>query len=297
MFSGDGVIRIGISGWRYAPWRGSFYPTGLAQQRELAFAAGTFPVIEINGTFYSLQSPASFRRWHGETPPGFVFAVKGSRFITHLLRLREPRIPLANFLASGLLELREKLGPVLWQFPPDFEFDEPLLRAFFKLLPFSTADAAQKARRHDQRLRSRASLKADADRPMRHAIEVRHASFANARFVTLLREFGIALVVAETARRWPMFHDVTADFIYMRLHGDRKLYQSGYSDAALDRWARRIRAWQRGGEPRDAQRVAARTAPTGPRDVYCFFDNTDVKLRAPFDAQALMNKLRVRWRP
>jgi uncharacterized protein YecE (DUF72 family) len=292
-----GVIRIGISGWRYAPWRGAFYPEGLARNQELAYASRRFPVIEINGTFYSLQSPASFRRWHGETPAGFVFTVKGSRYITHLLRLREVETPLANFFASGLLELDDKLGPILWQFPPNFAFDPERLRAFFRLLPSCTADAARLARRHDARLRHGASTRFGRDRPLRHVIEVRHASFEDPAFVALLREFGIGLVVAETARRWPMLQDVTADFVYLRLHGDTHLYQSGYGDRALERWARRIRAWRRGSEPADARRVAPRARAAGPRDVYCLFDNTDVKLRAPVDARTLMQKLGVRWPP
>ena len=290
-------IRIGISGWRYPPWRGSFYPEGLAQKRELEYAASIFPVIEINGTFYSLQGKANFRSWYGQTPRDFVFSVKGSRFITHRLRLRDVEMPLANFFASGLLELREKLGPILWQFPPNFSFDEGRMRAFLELLPATTKAASRLARRHDRRVRGGASLVADADRPIRHAIEVRHASFEDVAFVELLREHGVGLVVAETARRWPMFHDVTADFVYMRLHGDKELYRSGYGDKALERWARRIRAWQRGGEPADARRVGKRARRTKGRDVYCFFDNTDIKLRAPFDAQSLMEKLNVRWPP
>jgi uncharacterized protein YecE (DUF72 family) len=293
-----GRIRVGISGWRYPPWRGSFYPKGLAQKHELAWAASVLPVIEINGTFYSLQGRASFRSWYRQTPDDFVFSVKGSRFITHVLRLRDVEMPLANFFASGLLELRGKLGPILWQFPPNFPFDEQRMRAFLGLLPATTKAAARLARRHDKKIRGGASVSIDADRPLRHAIEVRHASFEDEAFVGLLREHGVGLCIAETARRWPMFHDVTADFVYMRLHGDKELYRSGYSDRSLERWARRIRAWQKGGEPTDAKRVGKRaTRAAAGRDVYCFFDNTDVKLRAPFDAQSLMEKLGVRWTP
>jgi uncharacterized protein YecE (DUF72 family) len=290
------TIRIGVSGWRYTPWRGNFYPAELPQSQELEYAASCFPAIEINGTFYSLQQPSSFRTWYEQTPPGFVFAVKGSRYITHLLKLSNVKTPLANFFASGLFELRDKLGPILWQFPPHFGFDAGRMRAFFELLPFDTESAARLARRRDHRLRGRARLTVDQRRPIRHAVEIRHHSFERAEFIAMLRQFGIGLVVAETARRWPMLEDVTADFVYLRLHGDKQMYQSGYSARALDRWARRIRAWHRGAEPCDARRCAPRLAPAGKaRDIYCFFDNTDVKLRAPVDAQSLMRKLGVRW--
>lgn len=291
-------IRVGISGWRYPPWRGVFYPPDLPQSQELGYAASVLPVIEINGTFYSLQRPEHFAAWHDTTPADFLFTVKGPRFITHIKRLKDVATPLANFLASGLFELRGKLGPILWQFPPHFSFRPDRLRAFFKLLPRDTAAAARRARRHDARLRGRCRLTIDGNRPMRHAMEIRHPSFATPEFIALLREFQVGLVVAETARRWPMLQDITADFVYLRLHGDTQLYQSGYSDRALGEWARRIRAWHRGAEPRDARRVSPEPPPSrDPRDIYCFFDNTDVKLRAPFDAQSLMKKLGVKWPP
>jgi uncharacterized protein YecE (DUF72 family) len=287
-------IRIGISGWRYAPWRGVFYPKDLPQRLELHYASRILRTIEINGSFYSLQYPASYRRWHDETPEGFVFSVKGPRFITHMKKLREVEAPLANFFASGIFNLRSKLGPILWQFPPNFGYDRARLTKFFDLLPRDTEAALRLARRHDARMKGRSLLSIDAVRPLRHAIEIRHESFCDASFIDLLREYNIALVIAETAKRYPMMHDITADFVYMRLHGDRTLYQSGYGDRALEKWARRIRAWHRGSEPRDAQKISKRKPPTsGPRDVYCYFDNTDVKLRAPVDAQALMRKLKL----
>ena len=290
-----GKIRIGISGWRYGPWRGKFYPRGLAQQRELEFASRALPTIEINGSFYSLQRPESYERWYRETPPGFVFAVKGSRYITHMKRLRDIEAPLANFFASGVFNLREKLGPVLWQFPPSFRYDPDRLERFFELLPRNTESALALARRRDARVRGRSRLAIDANRRMRHAIEVRHESFLDESFVRLLRRYGVALVVADTARKWPYREDVTSDFVYMRLHGDRKIYTSGYTDRALDRWAARIRAWSRGREPADAHRISK----AGPRrrrerDVYCYFDN-DVKVRAPLDARSLMTRLRLSW--
>ena len=293
-----GTIRIGISGWRYPPWRGEFYPAGLPQAQELGYAASTFPVIEINGTFYSLQNPASFQSWRDATPEKFVFAVKGPRYITHIRRLKDVKAPLANFFASGVLRLEDKLGPILWQFPPNFRFERERLEHFFRLLPRDSAGASRLGRSRDARMRGRTSLAVDQNRPLRHAIEIRHESFVDPGFIALLRRWKIALVVAETARRWPMLGDVTADFIYLRLHGDKELYRGGYGDQALDRWARRLRTWQRGGRPRDVPLASKAQGPAATRrDIYCFFDNTDVKLRAPRDAQSMMRKLKLRWEP
>lgn len=287
-------IRIGISGWRYAPWRGTFYPKGLPQHAELRHAASILPAIEINGTFYSLQRPSSFAQWYEEAPQDFVFAVKGPRYITHMRRLREVDVPLANFFASGLFNLHEKLGPILWQLPPNFQYDRERIERFLERLPHDTQAALALARKRDGRMKGRTRLAIDEKRELRHAMEIRHASFLVPSFIELLRAHNVALVVAETARKWPMTHDLTADFVYMRLHGDKELYRSGYSDKALDAWARRVAAWHRGSEPRDAQRICSSPAPRRKaRDVYCFFDNTDVKLRAPFDAQALMRKLKL----
>ena len=269
------AIRIGISGWRYAPWRGVFYPPALPQRCELEYAARLFPSIEINGSFYSLQSPSSWQAWYEATPGHFVFSVKGPRFITHILRLRGADTALANFYASGVLLLREKLGPMLWQFPPNFRYDRGRFEAFFRQFPRTFDDAAAIAERHDpDRMRGRHAWPgAPAPQRLRHAIEIRHPSFITPDFVDLLREHDIGLVVADTAGRWPLMHDVTSDFVYVRLHGDEVLYVSGYSEAALDDWSRRIRAHADAG-----------------RDVYCYFDN-DVKVHAPFDAHALMRKL------
>lgn len=286
-------IRIGISGWRYTPWRGPFYPPDLPQKDELRYAASIFPTIEINGSFYSLQRPESYARWYEHTPRGFVFAVKGGRFITHMKKLRDVEVPLANFLASGLFELREKLGPILWQFPENFRYDEKRVGDFLALLPRDTASAARLASKHDSRLNGRASLNVDRKRRMRHAFEIRHESFCNPAFMRQLRANNVSLVIAETARRFPMLEDVTAkDFVYLRLHGDKELYRSGYGDKALERWAERIRAWQRGGEPAGARKCLRAQPPSKrARDIYVYFDNTDVKLRAPIDAQSLMRKL------
>ncbi|HXS20454.1 MAG TPA: DUF72 domain-containing protein [Steroidobacteraceae bacterium] len=290
-------IRIGISGWRYAPWRGPFYPADLPQRAELEYASRRFATIEINGSFYSLQRPESYAQWYAQTPEGFVFSLKGGRYITHMRRLLDIEEPLANFFASGVFNLREKLGPILWQFPPNFKYDRERLERFFRLLPRDTERACSLARRRSAWMKGRVRLAIDAQRPLRHAIEVRHESFQDPSFIDLLREQRIALVIAETAGRWAMAQDVTADFIYMRLHGDKELYRSGYSDRALSRWARRIGVWHAGGEPEDAQKISPRGPPPGKaRDVFCYFDNTDVKLRAPVDAQTLMRKLGIRLR-
>jgi uncharacterized protein YecE (DUF72 family) len=286
------TTRIGISGWRYEPWRGTFYPKDLPQRAELEYASAHLPVIEINGSFYSLQRPQSYASWYADTPADFMFSVKGPRYITHMRRLRDVEAPLANFLASGVFNLKEKLGPILWQFPPNFKYDPERFETFLKLLPHDTRSAVVVARKHDDWMKGRSQLKVDAERPMRHAVEIRHESFLEPSFVDLLRQYQVALVIAETARTWPMTQDITADFVYMRLHGDKELYRSGYSDKSLDRWAKRISAWQKGSEPADAEKISSKKPPTrAPRDVYCFFDNTDVKLRAPFDAQTLMGKL------
>lgn len=286
-----GRIRIGISGWRYPPWRGVFYPQDLAQRRELEFAASRFPTVELNGSFYSLQRPKSWHDWDAQTPKDFVFAVKGSRFITHLLRLREIERPLANFFASGVLDLGAKLGPLLWQFPPNLVYHEAALASFIAQLPHDTHAALGLARGHDERVHQASVPASVPRRRLRHAFEVRHESFRNESLVALLRRNNISLVVADTAGKWPYLEDVTADFMYLRLHGDQQLYASGYSPRALGRWAKRILAWSRGAEPADAQRASPklprkRTA----RDVYCYFDN-DVKVHAPFDALTLAKRV------
>jgi uncharacterized protein YecE (DUF72 family) len=284
-----GRIHIGISGWRYPPWRGVFYPAGLAQKHELEFASRALPTIEINGSFYSLQTPKSYAAWHDATPPGFVFSHKGNRYLTHILRLREVEGPLANIFASGVFNLRGKLGPFLWQFPPSFRFEPEPLEHFFSLLPRDTAQALELARRHEPRMTGKTELRIDQNRPLRHAMEVRHDSFVDPAFVALLRKYGVALVVADAAGKWPYYEDVTADFLYLRLHGEEELYASGYTEEALLRWAARISAWSGGAEPPDARRIAADDpAPAAAsRDVYCYFDN-DVKVRAPFDARRLI---------
>jgi uncharacterized protein YecE (DUF72 family) len=284
-------FRIGISGWIYGQWRKVFYPKDLPHKRELAYASRMLNSIEINGSFYSLQRPSSYQKWYDVTPPGFVFSLKGGRYITHMRKLKEVEQPLANYFASGVLALKEKLGPILWQFPPNFGFDAARFNAFFKLLPRDTKAAAELARGHDPWMKDRALTETDANRPIRHAVEIRHPSFEQPEFIALLRKHKIALVFADTAGRWPYSEDLTADFVYVRLHGDEELYASGYSPSALDWWAKRMRAWARGAEPSDARRWSEKTpAKRASRDVYAYFDN-DVKVRAPFDAMALADRL------
>lgn len=281
-----GDIRIGISGWRYKPWRGTFYPSGLAQRRELEYASARLNSIELNGSFYSLQRPGSFARWYEETPPNFIFSIKGSRFVTHMRKLLDVETPMANFFAQGLLRLGDKLGPVLWQFPPNFKCDLPRLQRFFKLLPRTHEQAARLARKHDERLDGRSWFRVRDDRHLRHAIEIRNESFVCEEFIALLRENNVALVVADTVE-WPLLMDITADFIYIRLHGSEQLYTSGYDQPAIGQWARRITSWAQGSEVSDGRNASAIKAPlNNSRDVYVYFDN-DAKVRAPFDALAL----------
>lgn len=282
----------GISGWRYAGWRGVFYPPELTQVRELAFASRALQTIEINGSHYALQTPASYRSWHEATPPGFVFSVKAPRYVTHILRLRGEQCDtaIANFLASGIFNLHEKLGPILWQFPPSFRFDAEQFERFLKSLPTDTESAIDVAHRHDAHIRH-ACLTIDRKRVLRHAIEIRHPSFCDETFIHMLRKYHAALVFSDSTANWPYAEDVTSDFIYVRLHGTETLYGGEYSDIALDRWARRIATWASGREPRDAQRIAAKSSGgKTTRDVFCYFDN-DQKVRAPFDAARLTSRL------
>jgi uncharacterized protein YecE (DUF72 family) len=285
-----GTVRIGISGWTYPPWRGVFYPKGLAQKHELTYAAKTLNSIEINGTFYSMQRPSSFARWFDETPEDFVFSVKGPRFLTHIKRLKDPEEPLMNLFASGLFALRRKLGPMLWQLPPSFRFEPEIVDHFLGLLPHTTEEAAALARGHSKRMEGRSLTDPGENRPLQHAMEVRHKSFAVPEFVSMLTRHNVALVCADTVA-WPRMMDVTSDFVYCRLHGSEEMYASGYTDEALDRWAARIAKWATGSEPEDAEKISsAKPEARKSRDVFVYFDN-DLKVRAPFDAQALRQRI------
>lgn len=271
------AYRIGISGWRYPPWRGDFYPLGLVQRRELAYAAQRLSSIEVNGSFYSLQRPSSYAAWREQTPEEFVFAVKGGRYISHIKRLVGVEVALANFFASGVLALGPKLGPILWQLPERLPFDADVLDGFLGGLPRTTVAAARLAERHDDKIKPGQALTvAEEDRPLRYALEFRSQSFVNPETFEILRRHGVACVLADTAGRWPMVDERTTDFVYVRLHGDTELYTSGYSAPALDAWADRCRAWDAAGA-----------------DVYAYFDN-DAKGYAPHDAMALLTRLGAR---
>jgi uncharacterized protein YecE (DUF72 family) len=290
IMSSVGHIRIGIAGWRYVGWRGTFYPEDLTQKRELEFASRRLNSIELNGTFYSTQRPQSFLQWSKDTPDDFVFSIKGSQFITHIRKLQNVETALANFLAQGLLRLGKKLGPILWQFAPDFSIDLQRFQDFFNLLPRTQKQAAAYAHQRDQWMESRSWLEVEDDLPLHHAVEIRHKSFAVPEYVSLLRENNIALVVADSVK-WPCMMDVTADIVYCRLHGSEPMYASGYEEKAIDVWARRVLAWSRGEEVTDGTRVHTDSGPKrNARDVFVYFDN-DAKARAPFDAMSLSRKI------
>ncbi|WP_291515451.1 DUF72 domain-containing protein [Bdellovibrio sp. ArHS] len=283
-------IRIGISGWLYPPWRKIFYPEDLPQKQELHYASRQVSSIEINGSFYSSQTPASYQKWFSSTPQDFVFSVKGPRYITHIRRLKDIDEPLANFFATGVLYLQEKLGALLWQFPPNFLFDEERLENFFRLLPTTFAEAVALSEASPRYGNPYPSSFKKFRKKLHHAIEVRHHSFENPAFIELLRKYNIALVFADTAGTWPYMEDLTSDFIYLRLHGPEELYASGYDDATLRWWADRIKLWTAGKEPKNARTISDKAATKRERDAFVYFDN-DIKVRAPFDAQRLMKFL------
>jgi uncharacterized protein YecE (DUF72 family) len=288
--SGSGIVRIGISGWTYPPWRGVFFPEKLSQKRELEFAASTFHTIEINGTFYSLQRPSSYQSWVERTPEDFMFSVKAPRYITHMRRLRDVETPLANFFASGILKLGAKLGPILWQLPPNFKYSAELIEDFLKLLPKTTKEAIELGKQHDHMVEGRSFLETDRNRSLRHALEIRHASFVAPEFIAMLRKHKVALVCAD-AVEWPRLMDLTSDFVYCRLHGSKELYASGYSKRAIEEWAERVATWAKGGESSDGDYASAKKATRRTeRDVFVYFDN-DAKVRAPRDAKRLQVRM------
>jgi len=283
-------LRIGVSGWNYNFWRGKFYPKGLVQKRELEYASRQMNSIEINGTFYSLQRPASYQKWHDETPDDFLFAVKGGMYLTHRKRLNDIRQPLANFFASGLLLLGKKLGPILWQLPPWLPFERDRVTEFLKLLPRTSTAASKLAHEHNLKRKDWIAPDAVARTRIRYAFEPRHESFFCEDFVELLRKHNAALVIADTAGEFPYAEDLTADFIYIRLHGSAELYTSGYSNEELDRWAGRIKKWRGGVQPSDAVKISNKNyLPRKQRDVFVYFDNS-IKEHAPFDAISLASR-------
>lgn len=293
MTSGQGSIRIGISGWSYGSWRGDFYPDGLPRTRELGYAVAHFDSIEVNRTFYSLVRPTAFRSWRDVAPTGFRWAVKGSRFITHTKRLGDVVVPLANFLASGVAVLGPTLGPILWQLPATLRFDANRIERFLDLLPRDGSAMARLARRHDERVPTPDLSGIDGARRVRHALEPRHPSFFVPEMVRIARRHGLALAFSD-ASRWPYTEELTAGFVYLRLHGPDDLYSSRYSPAALSRWADRVVAWASGEEPDDPVRITSRVPPARrTRDVYVYFDN-DAHGYAPHQAVALKEEVSAR---
>ncbi|HYC48190.1 MAG TPA: DUF72 domain-containing protein [Burkholderiales bacterium] len=259
-------IRVGVGGWTYAPWCGTFYPKGLPHARELEYASRQLTAIEINGTFYRLQKPASFAKWRDETPDGFVFSVKAPRYATIRKVLADAGPSIELFVASGVAELGEKLGPILWQFAPTKQFDPNDFEAFLKLLPASIGS-----------------------RPMRHVLEPRHESFLDVRFIELARRHRCAIVFTDS-EEYPRFGDVTADFVYARLVRAQAQLKTGYAAPALDAWAKVAKTFARGGEPKEFPRLTKERARSAARDVFVFFIN-GAKERAPGAATALLERI------
>jgi uncharacterized protein YecE (DUF72 family) len=259
-------IRIGIGGWTYAPWRGAFYPAGLAQKRELEFASRHLTSIEINGTYYGSQKPETFAKWHDETPDDFVFSLKGPRFTTNRRVLAEAGESVERFFRSGVLELKDKLGPINWQLMPTKAFNPDDVAAFLKLLP-----------------------KTVEGRPIRHVLEVRHESFLTADFVTLLHERGVAPVLAGDAV-YPQIADIAAPFVYARIMGTSETERLGYSTKSLDAWAERARTLAAGKVPKDLSQVGALSKDKAPRDVFLYVISGH-KVHNPAAAMALIERL------
>lgn len=283
---------IGISGWNYAPWRnGVFYPKKLPQKAELQYASSKLSAIEINATFYRLQKPESFAKWYEETPIGFTFAVKGNRYITHVKRGKDVDEPLANFFASGLLCLKEKLGPFLWQFPPSLALKDNRFEEFVKKLPRNHSEAAALARKHTDKVEGQSFTEDLVDEPLRHAFEFRHKSFNHPDFIAMMRENGCALVIPDAGEHAPGVFDVTSDFVYVRMHGQGEGYEDGYPQSELVEWSKRAKSLMNGRYPTDWP-ISGAPDPQ-PTAIYFFFDN-DEKGRAPHDAMFLMKKLGVR---
>jgi uncharacterized protein YecE (DUF72 family) len=263
----SGKIRVGIGGWTFEPWRGEFYPKGLPHARELTYASERLTSIEINGTFYRTQSPATFAKWAKETPDDFVFSVKGVRYATSRRVLAEAGESVERFLKSGVLELGNKLGPILWQFTPTKKFDAQDFGAFLALLPKSLQG-----------------------RPLRHVVEVRHASFCVPEFIALLRKHEVPVVFAEHAT-YPAIPDPVGDFVYLRLQKGKDSIATCYPPNELDAWAKRAETWARGGAPKDLALVGdGKAAKTAPRDVFVYLIH-EGKVRAPAGAMELIKRV------
>ena len=263
----SGAIRIGIGGWTFEPWRGAFYPKGLPHAKELAYAAERLTSIEVNGTFYRTQTPATFRKWASEVPAGFMFSIKGPRFAVNRRVLREAGDSIKRFLDSGVSELGERLGPLLWQFAPTKKFDPADFAGFLELLP----------------------PKFDG-RALRHVIEVRHDSFRTPEFLALLRQFGFPVVFTDHVK-YPNIADLTGDFVYARLQRGKDTVPTAYPPKEIAAWAGRLQAWAQGGAPDDLAHVEAAKKPkAAPRDVFAYVIH-EGKVRAPAGAIALIERL------
>lgn len=283
-------IRIGMAGWIYAPWRGSFYPKGLTQKKELEFASRKVNSIELNATFYGGQRPESFAGWDQETPEDFKFSIKGAQRITHIKRLKDIEEPLAYFVSQGFLRLGAKLGPILWQFPPNLKFDAMKFDNFFALLPRSCKAAAEFAKTYDAWRGESSWMEMEENREIRHAVEIRNPSFASEEWIELLRKHHIALVLADTEKS-PALTDLTADFVYCRLHGEGEMNKSGYHPDVIGKWARRVVAWSRGEDVEDGKKASTKAAETrASRDVFAYFAS-EFKERSPFDAMNLQQEV------
>lgn len=266
----SGHIRVGVGGWTYEPWRGTFYPADLAQKRELEYAAGRLTSIEINGTFYGAQKPESFVKWRDETPAGFVFAVKGPRYATQRRALSGAGPTIERFLGSGVAELKDKLGPINWQLMPTAKFEPADFEGFLKLLPANFAG-----------------------RPLRHAVEVRHQSFRTPQFVDMMRHYGIGIVIAGDSE-YPQIADITAPFVYVRIMGTQPGESLGYSPVALDVWARRARCWAAGDVPEGLESASppagSQPIPRTEREVFMYVIS-GYKIANPAAAQALIERV------
>ncbi len=263
----SGTVRAGMGGWTFEPWRGTFYPDKLPHAKELSYAAEHVPTIEVNGTFYRTQTPATFAKWASETPDGFVFALKGPRYAVNRRVLAEAGDSIKRFVDSGPLELGDKLGPLLWQFAPTKKFDASDFGAFLALLPHKVGSAK-----------------------LRHVVEVRHDTFCTPEFIKLAREHNVPIVFAEH-ETYPAIPDITGDFIYARLQKGKDEVQTGYAPKALDAWAKRFQTWAEGGAPEDLPLIDAAHKPAKkPRDAFVYFIH-EGKVRAPHAAMALMQRL------
>ncbi|MGE0633758.1 MAG: DUF72 domain-containing protein [Pseudobdellovibrionaceae bacterium] len=283
-------IRIGMSGWTFDGWKNDFYPKGLAAKKELEYASRKVNSIEVNGTFYALQKPHTFQKWYDETPEDFVFSIKAPQYITHVRRLKEVDEAVANFFASGIFRLKEKLGPILWQFPPNVALKDDRFEKFLKLLPYNSKSASELAKKHSEKMEGRNHVDVHADFPIRHAFEFRHASFLNPDFIELLRAHGVAIVFAHSGEKSPYTEDLTADFVYARMHGQEKMFKKGYTDKVLEWWSERVSLWSQGKQPADALCISSEKPKSVKRDAFIYFD-TEAKEFAPYDALNLTKLL------